>query len=1654
MLGLHFLLKLCITGCFCICCVAWRVQMPRHIVALKGSCLVIPCSFDYYQNPPVNPNRVVWYQYVKRGYPLVYDDWYPDSVIPIFKGKTHVLTDRRSCTLQIYPVTWSHHRQTLYPWVDPENVGSGTYAFYETTVTIEVVDRAKKPNLMVTGVMKVGQYVKVQCTVYHSCHHYPPSLSLNIPLKDHSLHQIRLTDGTSKTMLSTLMFVERDQQIVECVAKYKGGETEKTTQTLNAKCSFSPLSITSMTEEFLEGVPSKVTCTASYTCAQNNPTLTWNYGNMEASAHMSSSGKALWKTISTVKFISAAKDHGNDLTCYAVFTGGQRQEASISLRVKRNMMSLGWSFSAPSSISGIAGSCVVVPCTFTYSHSRPTDPKVIWYLYDSKGYSPVYSQNQGMVSKYSSRTSLIGSVKDGNCTLKIERLQMSHSQDRVYPWVDKNPITSYHTTGFSFYDKTTQIIVSDHAKEPELSLIGILRVGEQSRVSCSVQHSCISAPPSLAVSGVSGEDNTRHTMLSDGVWEQRVERVWTVSEEDQRVRCTVSYPGGQKATSETELNVECPRSPLSITSMTEEFLEGVPSKVTCTASYTCAQNKPTLTWNYGNMEASSHTSSSGKALWKTISTVNFISAAKDHGKSLTCYAVFTGGQRQEASISLRVKRNMMSLGWSFSAPSSISGMAGSCVVVPCTFTYSHSRPTDPKVIWYLYDSKGYSPVYSQNQGMVSKYSSRTSLIGSVKDGNCTLKIERLQMSHNQDRVYPWVDKNPITSYHTTGFSFYDKTTQIIVSDHAKEPELSLIGILRVGEQSRVSCSVQHSCISAPPSLAVSGVSGEDNTRHTMLSDGVWEQRVERVWTVSEEDQRVRCTVSYPGGQKATSETELNVECPRSPLSITSMTEEFLEGVPSKVTCTASYTCAQNKPTLTWNYGNMEASSHTSSSGKALWKTISTVNFISAAKDHGKSLTCYAVFTGGQRQEASISLRVKRNMMSLGWSFSAPSSISGMAGSCVVVPCTFTYSHSRPTDPKVIWYLYDSKGYSPVYSQNQGMVSKYSSRTSLIGSVKDGNCTLKIERLQMSHSQDRVYPWVDKNPITSYHTTGFSFYDQTTQIIVSDHAKEPELSLIGIPRVGEQSRVSCSVQHSCISAPPSLALSGVIGEDNTRHTMLSDGVWEQRVERVWTVSEDDQRVRCTVSYPGGQKATSETELNVDCPYDEITMIEKPENLTEGMAKYVVCSVDYKCKRNTPDIVWNFGNMQNKTDTKHISKNSYRTISNITFIGSLKDDRKALTCTAHFRGGETSDTEALHITRYKKPENSFEDDTFPASVPFRVQALSRSCVVIPCSYENPHKLLLTRGIWVKQSGSVVYHNGRSQITDHFKDRTRMVGNLHHGDCSLEIDDIKPFDNGPFCFKAEKGSTEYRFNNSCAFVLMNASPEKPVMTKTLPEATAGSIMTVSCSVTHTCPTRPPEFVWSIAPLTNDITHTAMKTGVWETTSNISFIVPNGDGQNSVTCTANFWRNKQESNTSHFIVKGSLIHQMRRSIPIIAPVTFFVLITIILAVVFGVIMCKNRRKLDDSLRPPPRPEKRRSLFERLNRTKEASGRPPRPEKRRSFWQRFSRRSDDRVVWQKRNSHDSAAADPATPKARCPSPQKGTHALKRDQLRHFPHCD
>lgn len=90
-----------------------------------------------------------------------------------------------------------------------------------------------------------------------------------------------------------------------------------------------------------------------------------------------------------------------------------------------------------------------------------------------------------------------------------------------------------------------------------------------------------------------------------------------------------------------------------------------------------------------------------------------------------------------------------------------------------------------------------------------------------------------------------------------------------------------------------------------------------------------------------------------------------------------------------------------------------------------------------------------------------------------------------------------------------------------------------------------------------------------------------------------------------------------------------------------------------------------------------------------------MTEPPDNTTEGVAQAVICSVSYKCMKNKPTIVWNYKDLQSSFYTERISSNTFKAVSNITFIGSLDDDGKALTCTAQFIAGDTTDSRTIRV-----------------------------------------------------------------------------------------------------------------------------------------------------------------------------------------------------------------------------------------------------------------------------------------------------------------------------------------------------------------------
>ncbi|XP_053543547.1 uncharacterized protein LOC108277733 isoform X5 [Ictalurus punctatus] len=1234
------------------------------------------------------------------------------------------------------------------------------------------------------------------------------------------------------------------------------------------------------------------------------------------------------------------------------------------------MGSLDWSITMPSAITGVRGSCVIIPCSYKFKKSQNSGAEVKWYKRSSPKDSVVYDQStSNIINDFKGKTSLYGS-NDKNCSLMIQPLEMQH-KEILFPWLDQKSIEEYHRENVN--DGTITLDVTDTAEKPQAELLGIAKVGEPVTLSCSVLHTCPPTPPTLSLSISRETPSFTHTPLHNGIWKETIEITWTVEENDNSVTCTASYAGGQTSKTEISLNPLCPTDQAQITpDSNTEFLEGVEQDIVCSVTYTCTKDRPYISWSGEQLPASTFHISKQGTKQKAESTLKFTPKASDNGKTITCQADFKGNV-QTVEITLRVQRSMGSLDWSFTMPSTITGIRGSCVVIPCSYEFKNLQHNMTNVKWYKLSTSGYLLVYDQStNNIINRFKGKTSLFGSSNGKNCSLKIEPLEMQHSQERLFPWMDPNSIESYHSKNFDH--ETIVLEVTDIAAPPQADLLGIAKVGEPVTLSCSVIHTCPPTPPTLSLS-LSNSRGTRdliHTPLHNGKWKLTMEVTWTVEEYDKFVTCTVSYAGGQTSKTEISLNPLCDFQKPVISPSQDEAMEGIEKSFTCTVNHTCQKEKTNIIWNYQNLPVSVETRNVSPYSWKTVSTLKLKASRHDHGKTLTCTAQTTERETSD-HVTLKVKRGMHSLDWTYTMPSKITGLWGSCLVIPCSFDFKTEKHSNVKVKWYLYSTTEYPLVYGpDNEDVLSKFNGKTRLYGLPSEKNCSLEIKQLDMLHSGDRLYPWIDPKPVQSFHKE--NYYDKSIELQITEQALKPKLSITGVPRVGEQVTVSCSVLHTCPPNPPSLSVRKALETDITVHTPVEDGFWETISVHTFIIKQEEQTVTCKATFHGGQTSEAQINLNAQCTYKDITIDPEVADVVEGVGNNFTCTVFHSCKDQPPVFTWNYKDMPDTVGTKKGPSLTWATYSNALYIASMEDDGKKLTCTATFPGGEITTSIVLQVQRYvPKVVDPFENDTvhvFEANVAPRISALTGSCVVIPCTFQTGDKFIpRLRGLWYTNEGKYVYHTGQSNVMDNFKGRTKLLGNPDDKNCTLEIDNVQAHDNGPFCFHAEKGNDKYSFNHSCVFIIMKASPDRPVISAlALPEEMEpGKRFTINCSVNHTCSSHPPTITWNVPAAREVVSHVERSAGKWETTSTITFIPTGYEEVENLICRASFRKGKyEESSTLLSVKRFEGLGMDSIGLYIILP-----LFTLLLFCIAAGIIC--RRRIQKKSSDEPTPESRR---------------------------------------------------------------------------------
>lgn len=84
-----------------------------------------------------------------------------------------------------------------------------------------------------------------------------------------------------------------------------------------------------------------------------------------------------------------------------------------------------WTINVPSSVKGLNGSCVVIPCSYDFPDPRKNLVKFTGMWLDDAKQRIVHSANSNVLPQYLQRTQLIENLSQKKCSLKIDPLLQS-----------------------------------------------------------------------------------------------------------------------------------------------------------------------------------------------------------------------------------------------------------------------------------------------------------------------------------------------------------------------------------------------------------------------------------------------------------------------------------------------------------------------------------------------------------------------------------------------------------------------------------------------------------------------------------------------------------------------------------------------------------------------------------------------------------------------------------------------------------------------------------------------------------------------------------------------------------------------------------------------------------------------------------------------------------------------------------------------------------------------------------------------------------------------------------------------------------------------------------------------------------------------------
>nr|XP_055053791.1 sialic acid-binding Ig-like lectin 5 [Misgurnus anguillicaudatus] len=209
----------------------WNAEIPKSVVGLSGSCVVIPCKFNYpSEGKTYNEFTGIWY---KDGSVIYHKE--TSEIIENFKSRSTLLGDlhHKNCTLKINSLQPSDTGPYFFR-IEIKDLDK--YSYRENEVAITVKDSPEQPIISVNDQVMSQKETNATCVVSHTCPSDPPP---QLTWSHNGMHtsQSQSQDGHWK-LTSSLTFTpsrEDHNKPLNCSADFSGGKTVTSSKTLKVK---------------------------------------------------------------------------------------------------------------------------------------------------------------------------------------------------------------------------------------------------------------------------------------------------------------------------------------------------------------------------------------------------------------------------------------------------------------------------------------------------------------------------------------------------------------------------------------------------------------------------------------------------------------------------------------------------------------------------------------------------------------------------------------------------------------------------------------------------------------------------------------------------------------------------------------------------------------------------------------------------------------------------------------------------------------------------------------------------------------------------------------------------------------------------------------------------------------------------------------------------------------------------------------------------------------------------------------------------------------------------------------------------------------------------------------------------------------------------